>query len=119
MQIAKNLTGDDMIVLTKAEYDALIEDAGDAALADAAHLANAGAPMLNAAQMAAIADGTAHPLAVWREAAGLSQAELARRADIRPATISDIENGNIDPRISTIKALARALSVDIDDIVPD
>lgn len=40
----------------------------------------------------------------------LSQRSLARVAGLRPATVSDIENG-AQARISTIKALADALGV--------
>lgn len=40
----------------------------------------------------------------------LSQRALARAAGLRPATVSDVENG-AQARISTIKALADALGV--------
>lgn len=40
----------------------------------------------------------------------LSQRALARKANVRPATISDVENG-AQARLSTIKALAEALGV--------
>jgi transcriptional regulator with XRE-family HTH domain len=47
-----------------------------------------------------------------REAAHLSQAELALRAHLRQATISDIENGKSERiGLDTIAALADALNV--------
>jgi transcriptional regulator with XRE-family HTH domain len=48
-----------------------------------------------------------------REAIGLSQAELARRAGIRPATLNAIERGQtkgID--FDVLERLAKALSID-------
>jgi len=40
---------------------------------------------------------------------GLSQAELAERAGTKQSVISRIENGESEPRIETIKKIARAL----------
>jgi DNA-binding XRE family transcriptional regulator len=102
-----------MVVLTAEEYRNLIEDAGDAALARAA---GSDGPHMAADLATAMIAGEIHPLTAWRKSAGLSQAELAEKAGIRPATLSDIEGGKIDPRLSTMKALASALGVDIDDI---
>ena len=66
----------------------------------------------------AVLDGRLHPLTAWREAAGLTQSELARRAGIRIASVSDIEGGKTDPRQSTLKALAGVLGVSVGDLVP-
>ncbi len=118
MNDALNLKGEKMIVLTEAEYVALIEDAGDIALADQALRDSAGAPLLPADLLAASLDGTLHPLTAWRKAAGLTQAALAQRASIRTSTVCNIENGKIDPRLSTMKALAGVLGVDVDDLIP-
>ena len=45
-----------------------------------------------------------------RGALGLSQQQLADRARLSRATINMIENGACDPRLSTLEALAAALS---------
>ncbi|WP_196053515.1 helix-turn-helix transcriptional regulator [Paracoccus lichenicola] len=108
-----NAASDTMVVLTAEEYRSLVEDAGDAALADAV---DRNAPMMPSELLNALLNGDLHPLAAWRKAAGLSQAALAQKAGIRTATLSDIEGGKIDPRLSTMKAVAGALGVDIDDI---
>lgn len=116
MNHAVTLSGDQLIVLTASEYRDLVEDAGDAALADQAVRAQGNAPMMPAEFVDDILDHGMHPLTAWRKSAGLTQADLATRAGIRTATLADIEGRKIDPRLSTVKALAVALSLDIDDI---
>jgi transcriptional regulator with XRE-family HTH domain len=46
-----------------------------------------------------------------RERRGLSQACLAERAQIDPATLQQLEDGVIDPPWATVEALARGLGV--------
>jgi transcriptional regulator with XRE-family HTH domain len=43
----------------------------------------------------------------------LSQAELARKLGIRQRQISDLERATIDPRLSTIQNVARALDLEL------
>jgi DNA-binding XRE family transcriptional regulator len=59
-----------------------------------------------------------HPIRVWREHRGLKSQDLARHAGISPALLSEIENGKKEGSIKTLAALARALRVDLDDLVP-
>lgn len=117
MNTATTPKGEKLIVLTEAEYRALTEDADDIAMARAARTADAGAPTLDADTMRAVLAGHMHPLTAWRKAAGLSQAALSQRCGVRTATINEIEGGKVDPRISTMKAIASVLGVDIDDLV--
>lgn len=44
-----------------------------------------------------------------RKAAGLTQAELARRAGIRPETLNRIERGRTDPDFATVRKLVVAM----------
>ncbi len=44
-----------------------------------------------------------------RRAAGLSQAELARRAEIRPETLNRIERGRTNPDFATVRKLVLAM----------
>lgn len=46
-----------------------------------------------------------------REAAGISVSELARRAGVSKATVSQLENGSTGPSVETLWAIADALSV--------
>lgn len=48
----------------------------------------------------------------------LSQARLAIDADLDPTNISEIESGKINPTLTTIVALARALEVEAAKLIP-
>lgn len=113
MNTAVALSGAKMVVLTAEEYEALIEDAGDTALAREAM----GGPTMPQDIAGRMLSGDLHPLAAWRMSLGLSQTALAEKAGVRAATVSDIEAGKIDPRVSTVKALAEAIGVEIGDLV--
>jgi len=53
-----------------------------------------------------------------REKKGLSQDRLAKLADIANNTIIKIEQGkNINPRLDTLKRIAKALDVSVDDLI--
>ena len=55
-----------------------------------------------------------------REKKGLSQDRLAKLADIANNTIIKIEQGeNINPRLDTLKKIAKALEVKVDDLIND
>ena len=117
MNEAVNLKGEKMVVLTEEEYRTIIEDAGDAAIAEQAMIDYEGAPSMPSELVLASLNGELHPLAAWRKSVGLTQAELAAKAGVRAASVSDIESRKIDPRLSTLKALAQALKLGIEDIV--
>jgi len=53
----------------------------------------------------------AHSLRREREALGLSISELARRAGVSKATISQLENGSGNPSVETLWAIGDALGV--------
>ena len=48
-----------------------------------------------------------------REAKGLNQRELGRKAGVPQGHISKIENGAVDLRVSSLVALARALDLEL------
>lgn len=53
-----------------------------------------------------------------REGKGWSQVDLAYEAGIDPRSVSRIETGRQDVRLSVIVALATALGCKIDDLIP-
>ena len=48
-----------------------------------------------------------------RRSAGLTQDELASRAGLSRLTVHRIEHGGIDPRLSTLQEVARALGLEL------
>ncbi len=53
-----------------------------------------------------------------REQKGLSQDRLAKLADVANNTIIKIEQGkNINPTLDTLKKMAKALEISVDDLI--
>jgi DNA-binding XRE family transcriptional regulator len=65
----------------------------------------------------AILDGD-HPIRVWREYRGLSQQELAERVGISVPYMSQLENGQRKGSLEVLTAIAKALRLSLDDVVP-
>jgi len=60
----------------------------------------------------------ANNLKKLREKRGLSQDRLAKLADVANNTIIKIEQGeNINPTLETLKKVAKALEVSVDDLI--
>ena len=64
----------------------------------------------------AILDG-ANPVKVYREYRNMTQAELAQKAGLSADMIKKIESGKSDGSLKSLKAIAAALNVDIEDII--
>ncbi|MDE0218539.1 MAG: helix-turn-helix transcriptional regulator [Spirochaetaceae bacterium] len=62
-----------------------------------------------------ILDGES-PVRVWREYRGLSIKQLAASANISAAYLSQIEGRTRNGSLPTLRALAKGLSVDVDDL---
>ena len=58
-----------------------------------------------------------NPVRLWRKHRGLRQGALARRAGILQSYLSDIESGKADGSLRVIAAIARALEVELDDLI--
>ena len=55
-------------------------------------------------------------LRVWRDYRGLTQAALGEKAAVNRVQIADIEAGRKTGSVETLKKLAAALAVDLDDL---
>ena len=75
-----------------------------------------GGERIPAAIVDRLAEGEA-PVRVWREYRGLSLRGLSEKAGVSAAMLSEIENGKKEGSVHTLAALARALGVDLDDLV--
>ena len=120
-QIIISPTGERLVVLTEAEYRALVDAAADAA--DVAmirrfeeRLAAGDEELLPEEMVDRILDGE-NPIRVWREHRGLTVKALAEEAGIAPAYLSQLETGKRAGTVATVKKLAGALGVRVDDLV--
>ncbi len=57
------------------------------------------------------------PVRVWRSLRGLTQSDLARTSGVNRVQIADIEAGRKNGSLETVRRLAAALGVAIDDLV--
>lgn len=107
------------------EYTALLEKAEDlddvVAYDKAVAELEAGEDELIPAEFAdRLMDGDEHPLKVWREFRGLTQEQLAERAEgVSQAQIAQIETGARQGTVAVLKSLAGMLDVALDDLVAD
>ena len=112
--------GEELVLLPKAEYERLTEASDQ--LADIAaydevkrRLASDEEEMLPAAMVDRLLAGES-ALRVWREHRGLSASELAERAGLSQAYVSQLETGKRDGSVAAMGSLAQALGVMIDDL---
>jgi DNA-binding XRE family transcriptional regulator len=114
-------SGDDMVIVPAAEYARLVETAEmveDVAAFDEARkkLATGGEELVPAEVANRLLEGES-PIRVWREHRGFSGEALAARAGITQAYLSQIETGKREGSVSTMKNIAGALGVTVDDLV--
>lgn len=68
---------------------------------------------------AAVADrlaGGEHPIRVFREYRGMTQQMLAKKARISRPYLTEMETGRKQGSVTVLKAIARALGLELDDI---
>ncbi|KQS99173.1 MULTISPECIES: helix-turn-helix domain-containing protein [unclassified Rhizobium] len=117
--------GEEMVVLSRSDYNLLlqqselVEDLEDllAVKAYEARVAAGEEERVPVEFVDRLIDGE-HPVRVWRDFRGLSAKDLAAAAGISTAYISEIETGKKEGSISVLKAIARVLRLDLDDVVP-
>jgi len=120
-QIILSPSGDELVVLPRAEYEALLEradrdaeDADDVAIYDARKVELAeGGGVLPPEVSAAILRGDTRLRAIrkWREE---TQLRLEFKTGIGQGYLSDLENGRRSGTPETIAKLARALNVPVE-----
>lgn len=59
------------------------------------------------------------PCKLWREHRGLTQAELAQAAGLSQPAIAQIESGQRKPGVVALQKLAKALGLDMGDLVDE
>lgn len=110
-----------MVTIPQAEYDRLREAADDLAdlrAFDGAKAAlAAGEDELVPAEYAKRLITGESPLRVWRELRGLSQVKLAAASAVNRVQIADIEAERGKGSVATMRKLADALGVRVDDLV--
>ena len=112
----------DTVTIPRAEYDRLCAAENDfvdleAALAVRERIEAGTEELVPAAVADRIIDG-ASPLQVWREHRALSQSALARASGVNRVQVVDIEAGRSTGSVRTLRALADALGVTVDDLLP-
>jgi Helix-turn-helix len=126
-QIIKAPNGEELIILPRAEYEALVDAAGEAvemaadvAIYDArkADLAAGRDAVLPAEVSAAMlrGDSLLKALRKWR---GISQTDLSNRTGFAQGYLSDLESGRRQGPPATLRAIADALEIDAAWIVAD
>ncbi len=119
-QIVTTPSGERLVVIPEAEYETLLaaaEDAADTAAVEAFRrkLAAGDEEPIPAAIVDRILGGESR-IRVWRDHRGLTSAALAEKAGITQAFLSQIETGKRDGTIDTLRRIAAALRVSLDDL---
>ncbi len=107
-------TGDELVVLSKRDYDALLARAGDEDAEDRMTLllaaeSRAHEPLPESVSSAVLGgDSVLKALRTWR---GLTQADLAKRAGINQGYLSELENLSKSGSSETLERLASELAI--------
>jgi transcriptional regulator with XRE-family HTH domain len=121
--MTKTPKGDEIVILSRAEYEALAmgrrdEDAADAARANRilADIATGSETLLTSEEADALLAAKT-PLAFWRKHRGMTQEALSKLVGVAQGFISEIENGSKTGDVQTLAVVARALEISLDDLV--
>jgi hypothetical protein len=119
-QIIRTPSGDEMVIIPRAEYEALLaaahdEDQDDVAIYDARKAALSvsrnGTLPRSVGEAMLKGDSVLRALRRWR---AMTQSELAAKADVGQGYLSDLENRRRAGAAETIQRLARALDVPLE-----
>ncbi|MGA3403036.1 MAG: helix-turn-helix transcriptional regulator [Acetobacteraceae bacterium] len=113
-QIASGPNGEDMVLLSRDEYEDLLDARGHAAAMQA--VASGAIETLSEEDTAAYLAAKT-PLAFWRRYRGVTQQALADAVGVSQAYIAQIENGARDGSPVMLRDIARVLRVRMEDLV--
>jgi DNA-binding XRE family transcriptional regulator len=113
--------GDGIVILPEAEYDRMIEELED--LRDSliarrvlSEIESGEEELLTSAEADELLAAKS-PLGFWRKKRGMTQAALADAAAISQAFLSEIESGQKPGTAATLKKIADALRLKVDDLL--
>jgi len=117
MEFTKSPTGEKVVVLTEAEYDALL-DARDAAVGAAvmARIQKGEEETFSPEEATAYLEAPT-PLAFWRKHRGLTQKALADAVGISQSYVADLESGRRQGNPSLLLRLAKVLGTSMESLV--
>jgi DNA-binding XRE family transcriptional regulator len=122
--MTKGPLGDDIVILSRKEYDQLVAAANEDALdveplrRSTARVESGEEETFSSAEVDAFLAAKT-PLAFFRKKRGMSQDDLAKRAGMTQGYLSEIEMGRKSGDVRTLRKLADALKVTLDSLVPD
>lgn len=102
----------DFILLAANELEEIVEDAA----AQAAYDRTRGEEVVPLAVIDRLLAGE-RAIKVWREYRGLTLTQLAEKTGIGKGYLSQLERGTRQGPVGTIRRLAAALAVDLDDLI--
>lgn len=119
--MTKSPAGEDIVILSRTEYEDLLDVRDD--LTEAVQAREIGAridsgaeEMLSAAELDDFLAAST-PLAFWRRKRGFTQAALAAHTGISQGYLSELESGRKTGDVAILKTIATALKLKIDDLV--
>jgi ribosome-binding protein aMBF1 (putative translation factor) len=121
--MTKTPNGEDIVILSRQEYDDLTEDKED--IADRAILLAAMArreagevEYLTSEEVDEYLAATT-PMAFWRKRRGLSEAAISEKTGLSPNVLSEIEAGRASGDAESVGKIAAALGVTQDQVIND
>lgn len=113
---------DETVTLSRADYEALLDELEEAHDRERlrqveADLAAGRTEEIPLDMAEALLEG-ANPVRTWRKYRGLTAGDLAAKVGISKAYLSEIENGKKPGSVAVLSQLAKALTVDMDDLMP-
>ncbi|SEO73408.1 DNA-binding transcriptional regulator, XRE-family HTH domain [Methylobacterium sp. ap11] len=116
-------SGEAIVILPEAEFERLSDLAAEAAdgrtlAASLARLDAGDEELLSGDDLDALRAAPT-PLAFWRAKRAMDAAELARQAGAPEEHVGAVERGESIGDVQLYRRLARALRVEIEDLVPD